>query len=976
MGPFTDSSLTRHYRCGIIFQRRAFTSTRRTEKGRGLSPDAFHPSPRQKGGNVISRVCCSAQALCVAFTILLAACGGGGGSSGPDLSTAPGLSVSPTSVGFAAFQNGAIPPAQSIQITLSRSDVARIVVGYLATPTPPTWLTPTPSLTGLGSNWTLTGLAANPQSLSFSQLQGGPAPAAQNLGISELGGANYAWSASIVYQSVSGWLNINGAASASGATLPTSLSISINASGALGTLNAIVRVTGNGNTLDVPVSYTVSEPTLTVSPAQLTFNAASQGALPLSQLFTLITQTSLPLNYTTSISYGAGATGWLNPPPNGSAPGTKDASVNTTNLAPATYTATLVLTSAAHAVSISVTYVVNEPVVTPSPSQLTFNSFSTGTLPATQNVTLATQQNLTVSFSTAINYGGGASGWLVAPANGMAPGPISIGVSTTNLAPGSYAATLVLSTAKQTISIDVTYSVATSSLTFSPASPGFTLDTTSLASALTQNVSVGSTGVTLNWAAVSSQPWVTVSPTSGSSGSAVTLNLDPGQLDTLDPGTRSATITFTYTPPKQASTSAPLSVSLNLQLPKVTSVNPYVAASGTSLEVILRGSGFNNTAGAAVNFGNTPGVSSTPVSDTELRVTHPSLAAGSYRVSFANQLGNPSIVRSTADLVVVDAPAYATSTIAYPLAAPNVTLRVPLNINYDAERKALLVGVTYNGTAPLPSPEIFRYTFSGSAWSTVPASVQVTALRDLTLTLDGKKLLATSGRAITPFDSVTLAAGTATSAPPFISDFLSQLALANDRNAVVTTGLSNTTGFTETFKYSLLDGVFTQYLYPFALLSNGMAGGSADGSRAVLAQGGSSSGNFLYSYNASTGTLSQGPDMGFGSPRPVLDRKATRILLGGFRILDSNCQVLGSIPPAASLPATFAAALSPNGSRAYSSSGTVLHTYDLTAAPNAGLFPEITPAVTLLSDPGFIPVMAVSADGGTLFIAGSNAIVV
>src|SRR5881396_681786 len=454
---------------------------------------------------VISRACSRARALCFAFAMLLAACGGGGGSSGPD------LSVSPTSVGFTAFQNGALPPAQSIQITQSRSDAAFIVVSYQATPTPPTWLTPNPSLTGSGSNWTLTGgpittslatgtytttvriaiqdighnvlafrdvpvsytiqplagLATNPQSLTFSQLQGGPAPTAQNLGISELGGASYAWNASIVYQSGSGWLNINDASSASGATLPTSLSISVNPSGTLGTLNAMVRVTGNGNTLDVPVTYTVTEPQLTWSPASLTFNAASQGASPLAQSVTLSTQSSLPVNYTTSISYGAGAAGWLSVPANGTAPGTVSVGVNTTNLAPATYAATLVLTSAAQAVSISVSYVVNEPVVTPSPSQLTFNSFSTGTLPATQNVTLATQQNLTVSFSTAINYGAGASGWLVAPANGTAPGPISIGVNTTKFAPGSYAATLVLSTAKQTISIDVTYSVATSSLTFS-----------------------------------------------------------------------------------------------------------------------------------------------------------------------------------------------------------------------------------------------------------------------------------------------------------------------------------------------------------------------------------------------------------------------------------------------------------------------------------------------------------------------------
>jgi hypothetical protein len=959
--------------------------------------------------------------------MLLAACGGGGGggdSGTPDLSTAPGIAVSPTSVSFAAVHNDAVPPTQTIQITLSRSDAAFVGVAIPAG-SPPTWLDyqNEARLTGSGSNWTYTaailstslapgtytttlslgiadankkilafrnvqvsytvqplvGLAASPQSLSFNQLQGGAAPASQNLGISELSGASYAWNASIVYQSGSGWLNINGAGSASGATLPSSLSISIvNASGTLGTLSATVRVTGNGNTLDVPVSYTVSEPALTASPASLTFNALRLGPSAASQDVTLTTQGGLPVPFTTVVTYGAGASGWLNVPVSGTAPGAITASVNTNTLAPGSYTATVGINTATQARSVSVTYVVSEPTLTRSPAQLTFNAVSTGTLPATQNVTLSTQQSVSLGFSTSISYGAGANGWLNAPASGTAPGSISIGANTTNLVPGTYTATLTLITAAQAVSVGLTYVVATSSLTFSPSSPSFTINTTSVAAALTQNLGVGSTGVTLSWTnAVSSQPWVTVSPTTGPSGNSVTLSLDPNQLDTLDPGTRSATITFFYTPPNQGPTSTPLSVSLNLQIPKVTSVNPYVAISSTSLEVILRGTGFSNPGGTAVSFDGTPGTSPTLVSDTELRVTHPSLVAHSYRVSVPNQLGNASIVRSTANLVVVDAPVYTATTIAYPVAAPNVTLRVPLNIAYDAERKALLVGVTYFGTAPVPSPEIFRYTFSGSAWS-APANVLVPALRDLVLMLDGKNLLATSGRAIVPFDSVTLAAGTSTSAPPFISDFLSQLALANDRNAVVTTGLSNASGFTETFKYSLLDGVFTQYPYPFALLSNGTAGGSADGSRAVLAQGGSSSGNFAYLYNASTGILSQGPDVAFGSPRPALDRKATRILLGGVRIFDPNFQVLGSIPPAASFPIAFATALSPNASRAYSSSGTVLHRYDLTAAAdsNTGLFPEIVPAVTLPSDPGSNPVMTISPDGGTLFIAGDAGIVV
>jgi len=42
----------------------------------------------------------------------------------------------------------------------------------------------------------------------------------------------------------------------------------------------------------------------------------------------------------------------------------------------------------------------------------------------------------------------------------------------------------------------------------------------------------------LSWTAVSSQPWVKVSPTSGSSGASVSVSLDQTQLDTLDPGAR------------------------------------------------------------------------------------------------------------------------------------------------------------------------------------------------------------------------------------------------------------------------------------------------------------------------------------------------------------------------------------------------------------------------------------------------------
>jgi hypothetical protein len=704
-------------------------------------------------------------------------------------------------------------------------------------------------------------LVASPQGVGFDQLQGGAAPAPQTLALSDVDDGDYAWNASVTYQSGSAWLKINGAGSASGSSLPASLSLSVNPSSTLGTLDAIVHITGAGKPIDVPVSYTVSQPRITPSPAQLTFNATNQGASPATQNITLSTQGNVPINYTTAV----------------------------------------------------------------------------------------------------VNYSAGASGWLNVPASGTAPGTLTVGVGTTNLAPGTYTATLNVSTATRTVSIGVTYVVAASSLTLNPSSANFTIDSTSVPAALARSVNVGATGASLNWTAASSQPWVTVSPASGSSGTTVTLSLVTAQIDSFDPGMRSATVTFSYTPPGGSPASTPLAVSLNLLLPKVSSVTPNVATSGTSMEVILRGLGFNNAGGAAVKFGSGPTVSSyTVASDTEIRVTHPSLTPGSYRVSIANQL---DLVRSTADLVVVNAPAYTATTIAY----PNATAKAPLNIAYDAQRQALLVGVAYPSAGQ--SGDIFRYAFSGSAWSATPVSAPVSAFRDIALSLDGAKLIAVSDLGINQLNPATLAAGTSTGAPFSPPLFLSGTALANDGNAVVTTGTQGG-GSTNVYRYSVGGGSFSA---PIGSLFSAVGGASADGSRAVLVQGGSSPPQNVFEYTAPNSTLSATTlPLTQTLPGPVLDRRATRIVLNGSLVYDANFQQQGKIP------ASLAIVLSPNGAKAHAySSGTLLHTYNLNGALDAnGFFPEIGTGTALAGDPGSNPVMTVSPDGGTLFIAGAGAIIV
>jgi len=216
-------------------------------------------------------------------------------------------------------------------------------------------------------------------------------------------------------------------------------------------------------------------------------------------------------------------------------------------------------------------------------------------------------------------------------------------------------------------------------------------------------------------------------------------------------------------------------------------------------------------------------------------------------------LGSVGIVRSTANLVVVDAPAFTATTIAYPAVPAAALPRIPVKIVYDAERKALVVAVQYSGTGTVP--DIHRYASSGSAWSTLPTTVPVPNMGDLAPTLNGKKLLVTSGATLKELDLATLASGVSTIAPLLVSDRLDRLAVANDGNAIVSTELFGNC-CTETFRYSVADRVFS--LNPSFLGLPNLAG-SADASLLVITQNGIFPSQAVYLYNASTSTLGPPP---------------------------------------------------------------------------------------------------------------------
>jgi len=114
---------------------------------------------------------------------------------------------------------------------------------------------------------------------------------------------------------------------------------------------------------------------------------------------------------------------------------------------------------------------------------------------------------------------------------------------------------------------------------------------------------------------------------------------------------------------------------------------------------------------------------------------------------------------------------------------------------------------------------------------------------------------------------------------------------------------------------------------------------------------------------------------------PALDRTGSRMVLNRTAVYDGSCQHLGDLPAT-----TNGVVLSPDGTRAYAydQSGLLL-TYDISAAAASGSYTALGTGITLIADPGLVsnmlyvdaPVfMAITPDGKTVFIAGTQAVVV
>ncbi len=494
------------------------------------------------------------------------------------------------------------------------------------------------------------------------------------------------------------------------------------------------------------------------------------------------------------------------------------------------------------------------------------------------------------------------------------------------------------------------------------------------------------------------------------SGTTAQIVVTPPSPNSLGAGVFRGTITatgYTCSDPACSGVTAGNSQIVNVTYtipPIVRFVAPYVGVDSTAGSVVIRGQGFEQFTVQNVMFGTTAGAF-TVVSDTEIQASYPAtLTAGATSTAYPVTIQAPSCpgpIKSLANLVVVHPPIIASPmTVPYSSATPTVKELV-----YDAERQALLVAVDTLGGG-----EILRYPYSGGgSWGAVQTSPVIPTLSDIALSTDGKQLLALSQSALNLIDPAAITTQPTVLPTPTLATgtTFTNIAVGNDGNAVVTTGnppgtsaslyLYNACNPNNDPTVSPCLPAFPQTPSAFAL-DNSTAVASTDGSLIALIQKDSTlaSPPSVYQYTAASDTFSGtnvvlnqdsvnpvAPALVVYNPPPNTTTGATRIVLSGkdstgatvTNVYDASYNLLGMLPST-----TLAAVVKTDATGTFTaytyddSTVSQVLSFNITTSQAGGLFSSVSATTT--ANPGTGVKMAISADGGTLFLAGSTQIVV
>jgi hypothetical protein len=283
-----------------------------------------------------------------------------------------------------------------------------------------------------------------PTTMTFTQVSGGVAPAAQSLAIRA---ADTQMGLPFTASSDSPWLSVSPASGV--AALQATLSVSVKGSGlAAGiyhgnvTLNALGAIPAQ-----VPVTFTVtSANSLTLSPNTFSFYywPGISETFPAGTLFdrgTINITSNIPARWQASKSSG---TDWLGMsfPDNGTTPGAYTFFLYFPSV-PGNYSGSIAISStqagnSPQSAAITLNVLAAAPVDR-NPTRLSFQS-KAGAAPPSQSVTVTAAA--ATSFTTSISSG---NNWLsVAPGSGTTPATLTVSARPSGFVPGSYSGVVTL----------------------------------------------------------------------------------------------------------------------------------------------------------------------------------------------------------------------------------------------------------------------------------------------------------------------------------------------------------------------------------------------------------------------------------------------------------------------------------------------------------------------------------------------------
>jgi hypothetical protein len=426
-------------------------------------------------------------------------------------------------------------------------------------------------------------LSVTPATLSFAGTQGGAAPAAKTVAVSNTGGGSMAWTAS---ESAS-WLSVSPGSGTNAGTITVTPSLT---GLAAGTYTADVTVTaagagGSPKTVAVTLTVDPPPPVLSVTPASLSFAGTAGGADPAAKTLTVANTGGGTMSWSASET-----SAWLSIATAGD---TITVTATIGGLGAGTYTADVTVTAPGATGSpktIPVTLTLDSPptppVLSTSPASLAFTATEGGTSPAAKTISVSNTGGGTLSWSASDD-----AGWLaLAPANGTQNGTITVTPSTSGLTAGTYTGEVTVtatgvSGSPKVISVTLTVDPPPPpALAVTPATASF-VATQGAASPAAKTVSVSNTGSgTLQVTAGASASWLAVTPASATAPATLTLTPTTGALA---PGTYTATVTVTAT--TAGATGSPKTVDVTL------TVNPATPPG------LVGAWGFDEASGATVS---------------------------------------------------------------------------------------------------------------------------------------------------------------------------------------------------------------------------------------------------------------------------------------------------------------------------------------------------------------------------------------